>query len=136
MRAEFKAKTRKERLKHSGYRCEAEGDWYGLPAGQRCTADLALGVEYDHLILDANSKDNSFENCRAVCPKCHDWKTRNRDTPIAAKTVRQKFMGLKTKPKKTIPGPGFPKPERSPKIDKSVLPPLGMTELQRRFGNG
>lgn len=115
-RREFTAKTRKEALKRSGKRCEASGPWYGLPEGQRCTADLSLGVEYDHYILDANSKDNSLENCRAVCPKCHGWKTRHRDTPTAAKTVRQQFMGMKTKVKAKIPA--RPKAEkRPPKLD-------------------
>jgi len=112
-RAEFSSKTRKEALRRSGKRCEAVGAWYGLPDAQRCPADLSLGVEYDHYILDANSKDNSLENCRAVCPKCHAWKTRNRDTPTAAKTVRQQNMGMKTKPKS-----GFPKPAKEPRPAK------------------
>jgi len=102
-RAEFNAAVRKQALKRSGLVCEAVGSWYGLPEGTRCTANLALGVQYDHLILDANSKDNSLENCRAVCPKCHGWKTANRDTPLAAKTVRQQFMGMNTRPKQSIP---------------------------------
>lgn len=118
-RREFTTKTRKEALKRSGTRCEAVGSWYGLPEGMRCTADLGFGVEYDHLILDANSKDNSLENCRAVCPKCHDWKTRNRDTPTAAKTVRQSFMGMKTRTKaKILSPPKSPKP----KADKLDVP--------------
>jgi 5-methylcytosine-specific restriction endonuclease McrA len=112
-RREFSTKTRKEALKRSGYRCEASGSWYGLPEGQRCPARLAAGVEYDHLILDANSKDNSLENCRAVCPKCHRHKTSNVDVPTAAKTVRQQFMGLKTKVKAKIPT--APKAERPSK---------------------
>lgn len=116
-RAEFGSKTRKEALKRSGKVCEATGAWYGLPEGQRCTADLSLGVEYDHYILDANSKDNSLENCRAVCPKCHGWKTRNRDTPTAAKTVRQQLMGMKTKPKsRGFPTPDKPKPQGKPPL--------------------
>lgn len=119
-RREFTTKTRKLALIRSGKRCEAVGSWYGLPEGQRCAADLSLGVEYDHYILDANSKDNSLENCRAVCPKCHAWKTANRDTPTAAKTVRQHFMGLKTKPKQPIRSAGFPK---SPKPAPKQQPP-------------
>lgn len=102
-RKEFSAKTRKSALARSGKRCEAVGAWYGLPAGERCINDLAYGVEYDHVILDANSKDSSLENCAAVCPKCHAWKTQNRDTPTAAKTVRQSLMGMKTRPKAKIP---------------------------------
>ena len=110
-RREFTTATRKAALKRSGKRCEAVGAWYGLPDGHRCTADLSLGVEYDHFILDANSKDNSLENCRAVCPKCHRWKTSNIDVPTAAETKRQQFMGMKTKVKAKIPTrPKAPKP--------------------------
>jgi hypothetical protein len=110
-RKEFCSKVRKAALARSGKVCEAVGAWYGLPDRERCTRDLAYGVQYDHLILDANSKDNSLENCRAVCPKCHDWKTRNRDTPTAAKTVAQSLMGMKTRPKAKIASrPKEPRP--------------------------
>lgn len=124
-RREFATSTRKQALKRSGMICEAVGDWYGLPAGQRCTANLGSGVEYDHLVLDANSKDNSLENCRAVCPKCHAWKTANRDTPTAAKTVRQQFMGLKTKVKAKIPV----RPREAKASAKASLPKLERRSL-------
>lgn len=88
-RAEFSKPTRRDALKRSGGFCEAVGDMYGLPSGQRCYFTLSNGVEFDHIILDANSKDSSLENCAAVCIKCHDWKTRHVDIPTAAKTVRQ-----------------------------------------------
>lgn len=130
-RREFTTKTRKLALQRSAKRCEAAGSWYGLPEGMRCTADLSFGVEYDHLILDANSKDNSLENCRAVCPKCHAWKTRNRDIPTAAKTVAQSFMGMKTKVKAKIQSaPKAPKP----KADKLPLPKRAVpmfTQIER-----
>lgn len=86
-RAEFDKPTKRARLKHSGGLCEADGPWYGRET--RCNANLALGVEFDHLILESNSHDNSFENCRAVCIKCHKWKTNNYDKQLAAKTLRQ-----------------------------------------------
>lgn len=124
-RREFTTKTRKAALLRSGKRCEAVGPWYGLPDGQRCPADLSLGVEYDHLILDANSKDNSLENCRAVCPKCHAWKTANRDTPTAAKTVRQQFMGMKTKAKQKIP--------QRPKATKPAPSKLPLPDRRQMF---
>lgn len=111
-RREFTGKTRKAALKRSNMRCEAVGEWYGLGPGQRCHAGLAHGVEYDHIILDANSHDNSLENCAAVCIKCHRYKSATHDTPTAAKTVRQVFMGMKTKVKAKIPSP--PKPEKAP----------------------
>lgn len=122
-RKEFTTKTRKEALKRSGGICEAVGDWYGLPAGERCRNDLSYGVQYDHMILDANSKDNSLDNCRAVCPKCHGWKTANRDTPLAAKTVRQGSMGKRTKVKAKIPSRPPDKPARA---GKTPLPPRMM----------
>lgn len=122
-RKEFSAKTRKAALKRSAGVCEASGDWYGLPAGQRCTRLLSYGVEYDHLILDANSKDNSLENCRAVCPKCHAWKTANRDTPTAAKTVAQSLMGMKTRPKQPIRSAPFPKSSKPPREARQQLAP-------------
>lgn len=50
--------------------CEAIGAMYGLPAGKRCNGNLAYGVNFDHIVLDANSKDNSLENCASVCIKC------------------------------------------------------------------
>jgi hypothetical protein len=106
-RAEFSKATKRAAYARSERHCEAEGEWYGLPRGQRCNGDLRRGVEYDHLILDANSHDNSLENCRAVCPKCHLFKTRKRDTPLAAKTLRQSDRNIGIK---RGTGRGFPKP--------------------------
>ena len=108
-RKEFTKPTRRDALKRSGGTCEAgsvaPAEWYGLPAGERCGNDLARGVHFDHIDLDANSKDNSLSNCAAVCTKCHAWKTAKRDIPIAARTVRQrdKHTGIRS-------GRGFPKP--------------------------
>lgn len=125
-RREFTSKVRKAALKRSGLVCEAVGAWYGLPEGQRCTRSLGDGVEYDHFILDANSKDNSLENCRAVCPSCHRWKTSHIDVPTAAKTVAQSLMGMKTRPKARIPSP-----PKSPKpASKPSLPPRNLYEAR------
>jgi hypothetical protein len=104
-RNEFDKKTKRERLAFAERKCEAEGPWYGREWSQgKCGVDLSYGVNFDHLILDANSKDNSFENCRAVCPSCHAWKTDNHDKPLAAKTLRQqdKANGI-VKPKSNWP---------------------------------
>lgn len=96
-RREFTKPTKREALKRSGMLCEAIGEWYGLEPGHRCNAPLSHGVEFDHIDLDANSKDNSLANCAAVCPACHSYKTRFHDTPLAAKTLRQqdKALGIK-----------------------------------------
>lgn len=97
-RNEFKRQTKRDALKRSGGKCEAVGPMYGIEG--RCSAPLGYGVEFDHVILDANSKDNSLENCAAVCIKCHKFKTRHYDTPLAAKTVRQqdKALGIRKPP--------------------------------------
>ena len=85
-RAEFTKSTKREAWDRSGGICEATGPWWGLPEGIRCTRPVA---EYDHILLAANGGDASLENCCAVCKPCHRWKTDRRDTPIAAKTLRQ-----------------------------------------------
>ena len=104
-RAEFSKPTKRDALKRSCGLCEATGAFYGLEPFQRCNMPLFHGVEFDHIILEANSHDNSLENCAAVCISCHEFKTRKRDIPTAAKTVRQqdKHTGV-SKPR------GFAKP--------------------------
>jgi 5-methylcytosine-specific restriction endonuclease McrA len=104
-RAEFKKETKRLALKRSGGLCEAVGELYGLQPGQRCNAPLAYGVEFDHVILEANSHDNSLENCAATCKRCNQWKAANHDTPLAAKTVRQRDkLGLGIRKRSTMPG--------------------------------
>lgn len=88
-RAEFSKATKRAAWERSKERCEAVGTMYGLEPGKRCNMPLSRGVEYDHIILDANSHDNSLENCCAACPPCHRFKTTKHDTPMAAKTLRQ-----------------------------------------------
>ncbi len=129
-RANFSKLVKRAALARSGGFCEAVGDWYGLSDGQRCNVSLANGVEFDHLILDANSKDNSLENCRAVCPKCHAWKTNNVDKQTAAKTVRQQDRATGVvKPKGQIANRGFA-PSEKKREPKQALPPRRMfTEI-------
>ena len=86
----FSKQVKREALQRSGGKCEATGQLYGLPDATRCQADLGYGVEFDHHILWANSRDSTLDNCLAVCPLCHRFKTSNHDTPKAAKTVRQR----------------------------------------------
>lgn len=114
-RAEFSKKTKREALRRSKMKCEAVGKMYGLERGQRCDSPLGFGVEFDHIVLDANSKDDSLENCAAVCIRCHRWKTAKHDIPMAAKTVRMqdKHLGIKSK------GRGFQKPANT-KFDWSL----------------
>lgn len=96
-RREFTTETRKAALKRAKGQCEAVGEFYNLRTGERCTATLANGFQFDHIILEANSKDNSLENCACVCLPCHRIKTRLLDIPLAAKTRAQgeKHQGLR-----------------------------------------
>lgn len=106
MRTEFSKSTKRAALKRSDGTCEAVGEWYGLAPGQRCNALLAYGVEFDHINLNVNSHDDSLENCAAVCPRCHAYKTAHHDTPLAAKTLRQQDKHLGIKPRQSRPMPG------------------------------
>lgn len=104
--------------------CEAVGPLYGLEPGKRCNANLSAGVDFDHIIADSLSGDNSLENCAAVCRSCHSFKTRTNDTPKAAKSKRvsDKHLGIKSdKPK--ISGRGFAKADKPERIGKASLPP-------------
>ena len=90
MNRAFSKPVKRAALERSGGRCEATGDLYGLPNGLRCESNLGYGVEFDHIDLWANSRNSDLDNCLAVCPRCHRFKTSKHDTPKAAKTVRQR----------------------------------------------
>lgn len=134
-RREFTKATKRLALARSGGNCEAVGAWYGLEPGRRCGASLGAGVEFDHIVLDANSKDNSLANCAAVCPKCHRFKTAKLDTPTAAKTLRQqdRNRGIVNAPK--LRGSPFPKTNKSARREaraSSKLPLPGPSAIARR----
>lgn len=116
----FSKPIKREALKRSGGKCEAFGELYGLPAQIRCGADLGYGVEFDHAILWANSRDSSLSNCLAVCPSCHRYKSAKHDTPLAAKTVRQadKHAGIRHT---RNPLPGSRKSKWKRRMDGSVV---------------
>ena len=119
-RNEFTSATKREAKKRSGDRCEALGELYGLPVGQRCNADMnRTGFRYDHIDPDANSKDNSLSNCCVCCPRCHGWKTTKRDVPMIAKTVRQRDKRNSIRKEATMPGSRNSKFKK--KIDGSVV---------------
>jgi hypothetical protein len=101
----FPKAVKRAALARSQGKCEARGELYGLPAQIDCQASLAYGVEFDHFVLWANSRDSSLENCLAVCPACHRYKSAKHDTPKAAKTVRQqdKHSGIRSE-KAVMPG--------------------------------
>ena len=88
-RLEFSKEIKRQALARSKGLCEAIGRAYGFPAGHRCNAALAYGVEFDHYPIRASDGGgNSLENCAAVCIRCHRVKTRTFDVPLAAKSKR------------------------------------------------
>lgn len=99
-RREFSKEVRREALKRSGQLCEASGPMYGLKAGQRCNCTLSVGVQFDHIISDSSGGEPTLDNCAAVCLPCHGWKSRNVDTPKAAKIKRvsDKHRGIRKAP--------------------------------------
>jgi len=120
-RIEFSKPTKRAALERSGGKCEASGPFYGYPFEFRCNAPLSHGVEFDHFILASEGGDASLENCRAVCTKCHAWKTRKIDTPKAAKIkrTRDKHNGIRNasqfrraEPQRTASRPIVRKSER------------------------
>jgi hypothetical protein len=117
-------------MKRSGQICEAEGERYGHPSGERCKNDLAYGVEYDHAVPDALKKDNSLENCLAVCPKCHKYKTKN-DIAQIAKSNRQidKRFGIRSNGQQ-IKGAGFAKAPPQNTASRPLTKRVGVFEEQ------
>ena len=96
MRKEFSKKTKLERFKFCGGKCEA------------CDVKLtpATGIEYDHDKPAAFQGDNSFSNCRCYCRNCHGTKTGKEDIPAIAKSnrTRAKYVGIKRHSSRPIPG--------------------------------
>lgn len=89
MRHEFSKATKKAALLRSAGLCEGVGNVYGLPSGVRCNSPLAKAWEADHYPLPAHADaSNTLENCVAVCPECHRFKTRTFDIPAEAKIKR------------------------------------------------
>lgn len=107
-RSEFSKPTKREALKRSNGLCEAVGELYGLPFGQRCNAPLSRGVEFDHFPIAATEPDcTGLDNCVACCPSCHRWKTSHYDVPAQAKSKRvsDKHQGIRKAP--SMRGAGF-----------------------------
>lgn len=127
-RREFSKATKRAALERSGHRCEAAGRRYGFDEGQRCNCNLSLGVQFDHCIADGLGGDNSLGNCRAVCIRCHSFKTRN-DVAQIAKMKRQKdrHTGV-SRPAGSIRSTST-LPRRQPRDPDKGMPPLPKRSL-------
>ena len=56
-------------------------------------------TEFDHIMRNEVKPDNSPENCRPLCPECHQAKTSKKDSLEAAKgrAIRRETKEAKTK---------------------------------------
>ena len=139
-RRKFTKQTMREARARSGGKCEGIGVWYGLPAGQRCNADLSKGVEYDHVIRFADGGESELSNCAAVCKTCHAQKTAKVDTPGAAKTKRMsdKANGI-ARDSKPIESRGFQPTRKSAarkaKAKDKIPVPAGPSGIARRIAD-
>lgn len=86
MRAEFSKKTKLARFEHAKGHCED------------CGCKIIGSAEYDHVIEDTLTHDNSFENCRCLCKKCHSRKTKkNRPQIDKTRRIYEKRAGVRSK---------------------------------------
>ncbi len=106
MRAEFSKPVRRAALNRAGMVCEGSGSRYGLPEGVRCNQSLGYGVQFDHDVPDALDGLNDLDNCRAICPGCHKYKTGKNDIPQIRKAARQHDRARGIKSRKGPPMPG------------------------------
>jgi 5-methylcytosine-specific restriction endonuclease McrA len=99
MRHNFSSAIKRAARKRSGDRCEAIGEVYGLPAGQRCNAVLTgKRVEIDHYPIPATDEGSDvLENAVTCCTDCHSHKTTSYDIPMQAKgkRVSDKHLGIR-----------------------------------------
>lgn len=119
--SEFGTKVRREARARSGGFCEALGAVYGLEPGQRCNVPL-VKVEFDHYpVRAADGGEATLENCVAVCPKCHGWKSAHFDTPQAAKNKRVSDRHLGIRPASQMRSAGFQKPQPQKSATRKIL---------------
>lgn len=84
MRAEFSKKTKLARFEFARGHCE------------ECGSKIVGVAEYDHVIEDTLTHDNSFENCRCLCGKCHKRKTKkNRPEIDKTRRIIEKRAGVR-----------------------------------------
>lgn len=96
-RSEFSKKTKLERFEHAQGHCET------------CGCKIVGSAEYDHQIPDNLGGENSFENCRCLCKKCHGLKTQTEDRPRIdkARRVIEKRAGVRQSRSFRKPPPGY-----------------------------
>lgn len=91
-RQEFRVAVKRAALQRAAGRCEAVGEDYGLPAGERCNADLALTRwqfhHYPRPARDPHPDTATLANCVVTCPYCNAEFNRRVDIPRENKIKR------------------------------------------------
>jgi 5-methylcytosine-specific restriction endonuclease McrA len=114
-RSEFPANVKDKAYARAASKCEL------------CGGILTIGkFEYDHRLPDALGGKNDLANCMVICTPCHKAKTSKEDVPRIRKADRQrkKHIGAVVEPAIKLKSRGFPPTGKSPRIDKSAIPPL------------
>ena len=82
--AEFSKRTKLDAFERAKGKCET------------CGVKIHSGAEYDHIIEETLTHDNSLANCRVNCAKCHAVKTkRNRPEIDKTRRIFEKRAGLR-----------------------------------------
>lgn len=99
----------------------------GIVFCEICSA-MCKSFEIDHVVADSHGGEPTLENARVICSPCHLEKTK-KDTTVAAKLkrVEARHVGA-VKPKGTIKSPGFTPTAKTPRIQKTHLPPRAIYE--------
>jgi 5-methylcytosine-specific restriction protein A len=98
----------------------------GKCENKACGAPLTVGkFHFDHILPCALGGKPTLANCAVICEACHKEKTAREDVPRIRKADRQRARHIgAVKPQGRLRGPGFAKSEKTPRIEKSALPPL------------
>lgn len=121
MRHEFPAAVKREALARAGGQCEAIGERYGKPAGERCDRSIGKGkVQFDHYprgAHDPSPETVTLGNCTACCPECNQYAANHTDKAAEAKIkrIRRKhgFEPDNRKPRPKMRSRGFSQGKRS-----------------------
>jgi len=100
---------------------------------QICTRKILAGEpkHFDHITPLADGGRHAESNLQIACVACHVVKTGNEATERArVRAIAKSVLGLKA-PKQKIPSRQKSPPSKSPRIDKSALPPLPAPSLYR-----
>lgn len=111
-RNEFTDKVKRQAYKRAEGKCQKCGILF----------DSKIKPEYDHIIMDALSGDNSLANCQVLCKKCHSEKTHKKDIPAIAKTKRLTDAQIGIKHKVNLKRGKAKKPQ---KLTKTLSPRRG-----------